>query len=157
MTDHPRRPNPTSNDSDIETALRAAVEAMRQDNVEAGILALKTILNLAPRHELANGMLASIYAQLGMRDAAVSKYQTTLAINPANHLARFQLGTLQLALDDQFLPQLYAAIALIALDRPQEAHHLLTLAQAAMPQDHPLRPLLAEQLENTRASHDQQS
>jgi tetratricopeptide (TPR) repeat protein len=144
MTDHPRRPNPTSNDSDIETALRAAVEAMRQDNVEAGILALKTILNLAPRHELANGMLASIYAQLGMRDAAVSKYQTTLAINPANHLARFQLGTLQL---DAGQPS----------EALQTLEPLLTLAQAAMPQDHPLRPLLAEQLENTRASHDQQS
>lgn len=170
MTDRQRRPDHTLKDPEIEVALGAAIDAIRHDNTEAGMLALKTILELSPQHELANGMLASLYAQLGMPYAAINYYHTTLEINPDNHLARFQLGIQQLetgqakvalqtwepllGLEGQFMPQFYSAIALIALERPQEANKLLTQAQATMPQDHPLRAHLAEQLEKTRSGHD---
>jgi tetratricopeptide (TPR) repeat protein len=127
------------------------------------MVALKTLLDLSPDHEIGRGMLASVYAQLGMWDGAAEHYQRVLAVNAENHLARFQLGMCYLQLgrpadaldmwkpllriEGQFLPQFFSGIALIALGRRNEARDWFEQAQAAMPAGHPLQGELRAQLE----------
>jgi cytochrome c-type biogenesis protein CcmH/NrfG len=56
---------------------------------------LKELLAADPDHEIANGMLAGIYAQLNMTQRAVEYFHRVLAINPQNALARVQLEALE--------------------------------------------------------------
>ena len=64
-----------------------ATKFAKLGDFEQAIVRLKTLLEAEPEHEVATGMLASIYAQLGMADRAIGFYQKTLAINPGNSLA----------------------------------------------------------------------
>jgi len=81
-----------------------------------------------------------------------------LRLNPANVLARFQLGLLHLdsgqpreALEawqskspgpEDYLTHYYSAVALLELSRPEEANAQLLQAAQHMPVDHPLHPEL---------------
>jgi tetratricopeptide (TPR) repeat protein len=73
---------------------RAAACAKRGD-FEPAMIHLKELLAAEPDHEVATGLLASIYAQLQMSDRATEFYLRVLAINPQNELARVQLELLK--------------------------------------------------------------
>ena len=123
---------------------------------------LKGILAADPSHELANGMLGSIYAELGMTDKAVQAFLQALNTNPQNPLARFQMGLVlltaqryqeaidafapMLVVEGEFLAHFHSALALIALDRPSQARPLLQQANQNMPASHPLYGTLQQLL-----------
>ena len=108
-------------------------------------------------------MLAGIYAEIKMTDRAMEYYRRVLAINPANPLARFQLGLLQLstrqpqeALDtwgaslkdpDEFMAHFHSGMALIQLQRLEEARSFLEQTAQRMPKDHWLYSQLKHLLE----------
>ena len=95
---------------------------------------LKEILSVEPDHEIANGMLAGIYAELKMPERATACYERVLAMNPQNVLARFQLGLLQLS-----------------GGRRQEAVENLRKAAELMPADHESYQQLRDLLESLRS------
>jgi len=114
---------------DVRDALSLAAASARQGELEAAMVHLKEVLSAAPDHEIANGMLGGIYAQLKMPERAKAHYERVLATNPHNVLALFQLGLLQLE-----------------LKKPAEARVLLQQAAQQLPADHPLQPRLQELL-----------
>lgn len=105
----------------------AAASAKRGD-LQAAIVHLKELLSAAPDHEIANGMLGGIYAELKMPERATAYYERVLATNPHNPLALLQLGLLLLE------------------QKPAEARVLLRQAAQQLPADHPVHPRLKELL-----------
>ena len=95
---------------------------------------LKDVLRVEPDHEIANGMLGGIYAELKMPERATACYEQVLASNPRNVLARFQLGLLQ-----------------PSGGRRQEAAETLRQAAQLMPADHESYPQLRALLESLRS------
>jgi tetratricopeptide (TPR) repeat protein len=150
---------------DTREALSLATACARRGELESAMLHLKELLEADPDHEIAAGMLGGIYAQLNMTERAIGCYRRVLAINPQNVLARFQLGLVQLtsghpreAVDTlrpcladkgDFLAHFHSGLALLELNRPEEAHPLLTYAAQRMPADHALRKRLHELLEQS--------
>lgn len=126
----------------------------KRGDLEAAVVHLEELLVAEPENEIANGMLAGIYAELKMPERATVYYQRVLVANPRNVLARFQLGLLQLTggqpqealetlrpnLSDntEFLAHYYSGRALLALGKPAEARVLLERAAQRMPVEHPL-------------------
>ena len=146
-----------------ETRIAAATGFVKQKAYSKAIPLLKAIRKDEPENEIALGMLAAVHAEIGMRELAIEEYRGVLGINPANHLARFQLGLMQfiddqpeealdswkpmLEIEQEFMANYHGALALIQLARPDEAAPLLERARSNMPQDHPLRPDLMRVLE----------
>lgn len=147
-------PSETIDGPQLLSKLNAATEAAKSGDKEAAISQLKQLLDINPRHELANGMLASIYAELGLIERAIHFFQKVLDHHPANVLARFQLGVLlltheqpqrsldvlqpMLSMDDDFLGHFHSGLALVALGRPEQARKLFQQAAKRMPANHPL-------------------
>ena len=139
-------------------ALGAAAACVRRGDFEAALAQLKALLALDPRHELATGMLAGLYAQLNMPERAQHYYEQVLRLNPANDLARFQLGLLQfesgqpqealetwkpeVAKPQDYVIHFHCALAHLKLKRRDEAAKLLERAAQYMPRDHLLYPQL---------------
>ena len=135
-------------------ALGLAAACAKRGELDEAIVHLKEILGATPDHEIANGMLAGIYAELKMPERATVHYQRVLAVNPRNVLARFQLGLLQLtggqpqaavetlrpnlADDTEFLAHFYSGQALLQLGKTGEARVLLQRTAQRMPTEHPL-------------------
>jgi tetratricopeptide (TPR) repeat protein len=152
---------------DVREALSLAAACAKRGDLEAAIVHLKELLGVAPDHEIANGMLAGIYAELKMPERATACYERVLVTNPRNVLARFQLGLLQLTggrpqealetlrpnLSDstEFLAHFYSGLALLELNKTGEARVLLQRAAQRMPADHPLYPQLQGLLEPRRS------
>ena len=148
---------------DVLQALSLAAACAKRGELEGAIVHMKEVLGAVPDHEIANGMLAGIYAELKMPERATARYERVLVANPRNVLARFQLGLLQLTggrpqealetlapnLSDntEFLAHFYSALALLELGKPGEARVLLQQAAQRMPADHPLYPQLQGLLE----------
>jgi Flp pilus assembly protein TadD len=142
--------------------LMEATRNIRAGNLDNAIVQLKELIESAPRHEVATGMLAGIYAELGMLDRASQCFRRVLDINPQNPLARFQFGLLQLQAQqpeaaltiwrmtqikiDDYPTNFYSGLALIELGRTAEARASLDLAAQHMPANHALRPQLTELL-----------
>ena len=80
---------------DVREALGLAAACAKRGALEAAIAHLKDLLGAAPDHEIANGMLGGIYAELKMPERATACYERVLATNPRNVFARFPLGLLQ--------------------------------------------------------------
>jgi Tfp pilus assembly protein PilF len=147
---------------DIPALLRAAIACVDEGNLDHAAVNLKALLEIDGHSEVANGMMAAIYAELKMPALAADYYASVLRINPQNALARFQLGLLQLqtnepekalatlhdSLDnpDDFLAHFHSALALLQLHRADEARPLLEAAAARMPRDHLLRSSLQDLL-----------
>lgn len=152
-------------DSQLLSRLDAATRAAKAGDKEEAITQLKQLLDADPRHELANGMLASIYAELGLTDQATHYFQTLLRHHPANVLARFQLGVLlltagnpqetietlqpMLSLEDDFLAHFHSGLAFDALRQPARARALFQQAAKRMPASHPLHDNLQALLKAT--------
>jgi tetratricopeptide (TPR) repeat protein len=149
---------------DETETMQRAVESVNKNEYDEAILQLKDLLAAHPKHELGLGMLASIYAELKMTDRAIEHYQRLLAINPTNPLACLQLGMLQAAaqrprevLDtwkarlgepDEYLAHYFTGLALLSLEKTQEAREMLERAATNMPKDYalyePLQQMLKE-------------
>jgi len=150
---------------DIRGALSLAAACAKRGELDAAIVHLKEVLGTTPDNEIANGMLAGIYAELKMPERATVYFQRVLAVNPQNVLARFQLGLLQLtggqpqaavetlrpnlADNTEFLAHFYSARALLELGKTGEARVLLERTEQRMPADHPLSGQLRELLQST--------
>jgi tetratricopeptide (TPR) repeat protein len=142
--------------------LGLAAACAKQGDLEGAILHLKEALSVEPDHEIANGMLGGIYAELKMPERATACYERVLARNATNVLARFQLGLLQLSGgrareavatlrpnlsdDKEFLAHFYSGVALRELGKGGEARVLLERAAQRMPADHALYPQLQDLL-----------
>jgi Tfp pilus assembly protein PilF len=147
---------------DPDTLLRLALARTQNEDLPGAAACLRQLVEVDDRHELAIGMLAAICAQQGEPGLTASLFTRVLELNPANPLARFQLGllqfqqgdnessvaTLQPSFDDpdDFLAHFIAALALTQLERPAQARELLDVAAARMPHDHPLASSLHEVL-----------
>ena len=130
---------------DVLEALSLAAACAKRGEFEGAIVHLKEVLGAIPDHEIANGMLAGIYAELKMPERATTHFERVLVANPRNVLARFQLGLLQLT---GGRPQeALETLAPLELGKPGEARVLLQQAVQRMPADHPLYPQLQGLLE----------
>ena len=147
---------------DPQALLREAAAAVGQRDFEQALLRLKRLVALDSHHELAIGMLAAVYAELGMPERAIEYFGRVLTLNPANPLARLQLGLLQSSLGrtqqaldtwtpglkdpNDFAVHFQSGVVMLQLKRPVEARALLATAEQRMPADHPLRASLRELL-----------
>jgi Tfp pilus assembly protein PilF len=80
--------------SSLESELAPWVDALRAGRYPAAMEGLKLFLSAHPDHELATGMLAATYFQIGMPDHAQALFERVLQMNPQNMLARAQLAQL---------------------------------------------------------------
>lgn len=141
-------------DTQLRAELTPLVEAMKAQKFDVAISGLKGFLQKYPEHEIASGLLASAYFQLGMIDKAQSVYQGLLDKHPGNALARFQLGMVHfskkryedaldtwaplLEIDTDFMGHFHSALAHLQLGRQEVAKPLLERAAMVMPSEHPL-------------------
>ena len=144
----------TSNRKSVHPRLQQAVTAMRERRYEEALATLKQITSDEPDHEVALGMLASAYAELGMRDRARQLFDEILKVNPGNPLARFQRGLMDfedgrlesalelwrplLADENDYMGHFHSALALMQLKQPTKARDLLVTAKERTPSNHPL-------------------
>jgi len=140
----------------VHPEMQRAVTATRERRYDAALIHLKSIVADRPQDQVALGMLASVYADLGMQDQAREYYDRILTINPENPLARHQRGILEfeagqlesaleiwqplLETEHDFMAHFYSALALMQLNRLDGVRDLLETALERMPTDHPLRP-----------------
>lgn len=140
--------------------LRLATELAKQGHYDEAIVALKAMLEDEPGNELALGLLAAIYLQIGYHEKAVTVYETLLGVNADNPLARFQLGMAHLGSgaaetaletwkpllnqEEDFMAHFHSALALLQLGREEQAEAMLMHASRTMPVAHPLYPKLLE-------------
>jgi predicted Zn-dependent protease len=146
--------------------LGKATQDAKDGNLDEAVTTLKQILCDEPRHEIALGMLAATYLQIGMHEAAIERFQALLEAHPKNPLARFQLGMALLGLErpqealnawrplldgeSDFMGHFHSALALIQLGRRAEAMPLLECAAQRMPASHPLYGKALELLSDRR-------
>jgi tetratricopeptide (TPR) repeat protein len=139
---------------DVREVLGLAAACAKRGELEPAMVHLKRLLDAEPNHEIGNGMLAGIYAQLQMTERAQECYERVLTVNPGNALARLQLGLLQLnsgreqealqtwqpsLVDNQdFMAHFYSGLTLTKLGRRGEAQVLLQRSAQRMPANHPL-------------------
>jgi Tfp pilus assembly protein PilF len=146
--------------NNLKQSLALATQQIKNDDLDQAIITLQEILAQDPNHEIATGLLASVYFQIGMHDRAVSLYRALLTNHPQNPLARFQLGLAQLSQglpgdalatwepmlenDTEFMAHFHAALALLQLGQPLDARERLAAVGRHMPGSHPLYPKLIE-------------
>jgi Tfp pilus assembly protein PilF len=142
------------NTPEVREQLARAVESVKREDFAAALEQLKKLLAVDPKHVLALGMLAGVYAQLKMTDQAEAHYRQVLDIEPTNPLARFQLGLMQLgagrpqeaiqtwepALRDpkDYFTHFHSALAHVAVGEHARARQLLDQAAEHMPASHAL-------------------
>ena len=61
--------------NEIKQDLARATQHIKDDDLEQAMSTLQGILEEEPSHEIASGLLASVYFQIGMHDRAVSLYR----------------------------------------------------------------------------------
>ena len=139
--------------------INQAIEFGKQREFDKAIEVLKNLVQIRPTHELGLGMLASIYAEIGMQDRAINLYRKILEINPSNPLAGFQLGLAQFRAgeteqalatwessltEDDFMFHFHCGLALQKLNRVEEAKPMFEHAAKTMPNTHALYGQLQE-------------
>jgi tetratricopeptide (TPR) repeat protein len=143
--------------------LAQLTQAVRDGRYDAAIGGLKKFLEVHREHEVATGLLAAAYFEIGMVAEARALYERLLEAHPGNPLARLQLGLACLGTDarralevwqplleveEEFLAHFHAALAHLQLGDRSAARALLEHAAKYMPAEHPLRPQL-DQLRST--------
>lgn len=135
--------------------LAQATKSVRTGEIDEAILILKSLLTQDPDHELATGMLASLYAEIAMLDRAEPLFEKVLALNGENSLARLHLGTTRMQLgknelalstlrpllqdEKDYLAHFYTGALLAELNKIDEARIIYITTAQRMPSDHPLR------------------
>jgi tetratricopeptide (TPR) repeat protein len=149
--------------------LQQATAHASAGDFEQAIIDLKALLEIDPAHEIGQGMLGAIYAQLNMRERAMACFRRVLEKNPSNALARLHLGLLQLSsaqLDEaietfqaslgspgDYLVHFHSGLALLQLQKPAQARKLLENAAQRMPKGHALYPQLQTLLHHLNRYH----
>lgn len=85
---------------DPDELLHLAINAAGRDAHGDAIEYLKQALQCDPEHANARYLLGAEYAQIAMYDRAVEEMQRALVAAPDLHIARFQLGLLQITAGD---------------------------------------------------------
>ncbi|WP_237057185.1 tetratricopeptide repeat protein [Microbulbifer sediminum] len=143
-----------NNDSEQRQRLKPILELMKAENYESAIPLLKEFVGEFPANEVALGMLAAAYQQLGMTDSSRELFQQILAQNERNALARFHLGmtyfqerswTEALKIweplvdsGEDFAATFYSGICQANLGNKNLAIELLKASGHNMPRNHPL-------------------
>jgi tetratricopeptide (TPR) repeat protein len=138
--------------------LQSLTNLVRTRRYDAAIEGLRAFLTRFPDDEVATGLLAATYFEIGLAAKALAGYERVLEINPANALARFQLGMVhvsrgehQAALERwkpltrdprEFMARFHSALACMELGDAPQARSLLEEAAKNMPVGHPLFPQL---------------
>jgi predicted Zn-dependent protease len=146
-------------DSTLKT-LSNATNAAKQGDLDEAIPLLKEVLSEYPDNEVANGMLASIYLQIGALEDAEHRFTELLRTHPENPLARFQLGMCYLSMNrpqealstwqplladqEEFMAHFHSGLAQLELGNHKESYELVQVAAHRMPSNHPLYPKLLE-------------
>lgn len=157
----------TTSTARIDTLLLQASRHLSEGAFDEALALLREIRSLDARHELAEGMLGAIHAQLHAFDEAIDCFGRVLAINPANHLARFQLGCVHMdqqrpreALEawgpclrepTDYVVHFHAGLAYMRLDKVDDARLMFGRAARLMPPDHALRAELTQMMQATGA------
>lgn len=143
--------------------IKRATEYAKDRKFDQAIEVLKSLLQSLPNHELGLGMLASLYAEIGMNDRAIENFEKIISLNAENPLAVFQLGLIhfkagraqkaldiwQSALSDtDYMMHFYSGLALQSLARIDEAKSMFEQAAKTMPKDHALFGQLQELLKS---------
>ena len=134
--------------------LQPLVDLVRAERYDAAIAGLQEFLAQHSDNEVAIGLLGAAYFQIGMLARAQSCYRRVMELNPANPLARFQLGMLHfsqqehrvaletwaplLGSQQDFMAHFHSALALVELGETARARELLEVAGRNMPLSHPL-------------------
>jgi tetratricopeptide (TPR) repeat protein len=139
----------------VHPKMQQAVTATKEQRYDVALAHLKSIVADRPQDPVVLGMLASVYADLGMKDRAMEFYDRILELSPANPLARQQRGLLDfeggqlenaleiwapmLQTEHDFMAHFFSAMALMQLGRLEGTRGLLETALERMPADHPLQ------------------
>lgn len=139
---------------DTRRELERLLDLVRGRHYDAAVEGLRRFLDLHPKHEIANGLLASTYFQIGLPLKAQQHYERILEVNQNNALARFQLGlafftqreferaleiwTPMLPVSGEFMAHFHSALAHLELKNHDAARKLLEEAAKNMPITHPL-------------------
>jgi protein O-mannosyl-transferase len=137
-----------------EKDLERLLGLVRNRRYDAAIEGLKQFLSEHPDNEVATGLLGATCFEIGLPDQALRHYARVLELNPANALARFQVGMVYLsrgehraALDiwaplttdpQDFMARFHSALAHRALGETEQALEMLEEAGKNMPVGHPL-------------------
>lgn len=143
-----------SNDHEQRQRLKPTLQLLEARQFDAALPLLKQFCDEYPDNEVAIGMLASTYFELGLTDSATSLYQEILRKNPQNVLARFQLGMAifqqrnwarafivwePLAEDEEdFAANFYCGMAQLNLGDKEKAINYFRVSARRMPSGHPL-------------------
>lgn len=154
---------------DAKKIIAKVTGLMKSNNFDEAIPLLQDLLKSEPQHELALGLLASIYAEIQMTDKAIDLYQQLLSINPNNPLARLQLGMLfyannqfdeaieiwlaSLTDEKNFVLHYYTGMAYLQKQQPEHASAMFEKARHYMPDTHALYPDLMLQMSDKQNLH----
>jgi tetratricopeptide (TPR) repeat protein len=154
-------------ETDKDGLLLRAARHIEAREYEACIETLKALLQIDPRHLVAEGMLGAAYAELNAHEDAIACFERVLAADPANPLARFQLGCVyvdqqrpeealqvwqrSLRVPGDFVVHFHAGVACMQLDRIEDARVMFERAARFMPPDHSLQQSLGNMLDATRS------
>jgi tetratricopeptide (TPR) repeat protein len=132
----------------IRETLGLAAASAKQGDLEAAMSHAKTVLSVDPSNEIALGLLSGIYMQLNMRDRAESCLREVLSAQPQ---AALDTWAPALEDDDEFMCHFHSALALLQLEKPQQARPLLEHCAPRIPRNHELYPRLQELLGQLRS------
>jgi len=137
-----------------EWLIKRAKRYARHGNAAAVEGVMLQLLNDEPDDTVALAFLGAALFQSGRSAAAVVAYRRALDVEPDLGLVRYQLGLAEASLahhehalecwqpllDDEaeFMAHYQSAMALLALDRAEEAGPLIETARKRMPLEHPL-------------------
>ena len=153
----------TNSQSDPKTAekspeylsqLSLSTDLAKKGHYDEAIVNLKALLNNHTGDEVATGLLAAIYMQIGMDERAIELYDSILVDNPNNPLVRFQKGMAHLrngspedalstwepllSNDEDFMTQFHAGAAFLQINDTERAKDSLQKAKKNIPANHPL-------------------
>ncbi len=82
---------------DVRELLSSAVTHVKAGDLDDALTTLKELLERDPKNEIALGLLAAIWCDLGLVQKGTQGLKELLARDPGNPLARIQLGLTQRA------------------------------------------------------------
>ncbi len=146
---------------DVSELLSSAVAHVKAGNLDEAMAALKNLLDRDPENEVALGLLAAIWCDLGLHGRGAEGFRKLLGRNPDNPLTRIQLGLAQRAAGQRDLAlatwqpgveaKEVAALYWSGLvhyenGAPDEAREMLARAAEVTGPNHPLYPAVRELL-----------